>query len=297
MLDLEDLKFHQKQGVWRYCHSNKKEFGDKTAVEKWKYVLFESILRDVLRLQPSGEKEDIVVRAVLDRIPQEIKNDVRDAETALRITQHDLEFRDTIIRRSRKGQPATLRLKKEAMPDAPMHLADLSRNVAQAIGVCEFDIICSCKNNDFTVGYIATCIQDDPDGSVQFADLHSGRDQLFSFEIKCDHCDERHHLFDKWSHGWDGFHRYLEFGPPTGTFPAYTSFSCPACKGLPHKIHVSTLVDDEFDDFKTHYRDNVSLFKGVKMKDAWSSTFSSIEIGLTCSGCGAELADITYETA
>lgn len=297
MLDLEELKLHQSHGVWRYCHSKTKEFGNKIPIEKWKYVMFESIFRDVLRLHPSGEKEDIVVRAVLDRIPSEIISHVHDAELALRITQLDLEFRDAIIRRSRKGEPATLRLKKEAMPDVPTHLANLSRNVVQAIGVCEFDVACSCKNTNFTVEYLASCIQEDPNGSVRFADLEVGRDQLFCFEVKCDHCDERHLLFDRRSHGWDGYHRYLKFGPPTGASPAYVSFSCPVCKGLPHAVHVSTVVDDEYDDFKAHYRDNHSLFKGVKMKDAWSSTFGSIAIGLTCSSCGADRAEIFAETA
>lgn len=316
MLDLEELRFHQSEGVWRYCLSKTKEFGDKIAVEKWKYLMFASIFRDVLSSYPSGQREDIVVRAVLDRIPSEIQGDLGDAEKALRITQLDLEFRDLIIRRGRKGQPPTLRLKKEPFPDAPLHLAGLHRNMVQSYGTCEFDVACSCGNTSFTVEYLATCLDDEPDSSIQFSDLYVGNGHLFRFEIKCELCDERYELFDKWVHGWDGFHRRLklgdksqhgypspatemkgEFGPPIGELPECQIFSCPACHCLPHEVHIAIGVDDEYDDFKSHHRDNRALFKGVKMKDAWSSTFGSIAIGLKCSGCGAERAEIFYESA
>lgn len=316
MLDLEELKYHQDQGVWRYCLSETEEFGDKVAVEKWKYLMFKSILGDVLRQYPSGKSEETVVRAALEQIPSEVQGDLEDPEKVLRITQLDLEYRDWIIRGGGKGRPATLRLRKQQLPGVPLHLANIARNLIQGIGTCEFDIACLCENTEFTVNHLATLTHDDADRPTHFTQLKHGHGHLFSFDLHCNQCDRQHELLDKWVHGWDGFHRRLEFGPttpdgypgptaeadddygpPGGILPDQRSFNCPACAGLLHAVHVSIVVDDEYDEFKEHYRDNRSLFKGVRMKDAWNSTFGSIEIALTCSNCDADRSWISCETS
>ena len=111
---------------------------------------------------------------------------------------------------------------------------------------------------------------------------------FFLITVLCKLCGEKHILFDKDFHGWDGYicHDKKQASLPR---PNLTEWTCLACSNVWHTAQISIETQGK-DDFIEEAGD---IFPAEK----WIDAFSWFTMSIKCCQCGHETNDwVSYET-